>query len=435
MKLTLTLLIFLSCLCAFHVNAGEYSEASNFTPINDQRSFFGPVRDQGRTGWCYAFTAADYVEFRIRKSSESPLSWRTWGKQIQIASDEIKDTSKNLLSVVPFVNQEARADASRHLLQLKQEMYDSDRNNSQTMKTQLEENILLYENMKCNSIDEVKEIIDRQINLLKKQLDQINARIEKNEENKKRETVMDGGHVSKVLEDALPYICTNEKFNHYNLDVYKVLDEYYDEIIKPKYGTMKNQGIALTELREFVDFDDEYTRAYFQKLVSAVAPEANVEEFMPKFESIKKYENNLDVLIKNLCVKTKVDMSLDKISKQSSDIYYDPRIEKEIDTALSRGGVVSVSYRAQVFNNPVNPDNRADDFHASLIIGNGLIEGEEYYIIRNSWGAKECKESIIQLPRRKKVFSCDDEGNYIIKKSYFLKYVYGVEKRDDSSNL
>ena len=63
MKTRLQVLCLVVLLCAF---APLLSEARSTCSTIDLRASLGPPRDQGNTGWCYAFTAADLISQKLR---------------------------------------------------------------------------------------------------------------------------------------------------------------------------------------------------------------------------------------------------------------------------------------------------------------------------------------------------------------------------------
>ena len=166
----------------------------------------------------------------------------------------------------------------------------------------------------------------------------------------------------------------------------------------------------------------------------------------------------------------------------------------QLETALNSGQVASVYYRSQLLDAD-GFDNERQDNHASLIVGKSLICGEEYYILRNSHGKGACekrrdtfkmketsklKGTVAQNEKRKCIrhanlsaknkyplcrdnpcfeqreghrvelleqclnqfrqevlkvsehpYFCDQRGNFIINKKYFIKGLYGVATIDN----
>lgn len=160
---------------------------------------------------------------------------------------------------------------------------------------------------------------------------------------------------------------------------------------------------------------------------------------------------------------------------------------KHIDDAINSGNVISVAYRSQLLDREDLQDETSD-YHASTIIGNINVCGEPYYILRNSWGKEACQKNAKEfIPSADKAnlansytfqqgmckslandnhdemllqckddacivkahaklsmdlnncsrkfeievakatshpYFCDDDGNYLIKKTYLTKGIY-----------
>ncbi|MBU6376785.1 MAG: hypothetical protein KGQ59_12360, partial [Bdellovibrionales bacterium] len=66
-----------------------------------------------------------------------------------------------------------------------------------------------------------------------------------------------------------------------------------------------------------------------------------------------------------------------------------------IESGLSKGEVVGISYHHSILDTDsregYRPAQFNEDRHASVILGDMKVCGEEYYILRNSWGSRMCK--------------------------------------------
>jgi len=91
----------------------------------------------------------------------------------------------------------------------------------------------------------------------------------------------------------------------------------------------------------------------------------------------------------------------------------------EIDDKLKDGNIIGISYHANILDGPFGI--LGQDNHASSIVGRefNYNTGKCEYILRNSWGSKNCTSPDDPYP-------CID-GHYWIPEENLSRAIYGVQ--------
>lgn len=164
-------------------------------------------------------------------------------------------------------------------------------------------------------------------------------------------------------------------------------------------------------------------------------------EFLKFISSLYPYE---EILKKLLSMCQQLDLSSEYFLPDPAHLFI-PNVSRDnlfesIDGALEQGDIIGISYYGSILKTLGNIDKESR--HASSVVGSMKICGEAFYVIRNSWGRDHCMKRYNELfsPHQRMPFYCDENGNHLIRKSELSRAIYGttrvseITKRETSLN-
>ncbi|NDD91899.1 hypothetical protein EBZ37_07425 [bacterium] len=432
--------------------------------VNNDKGMLGPVRDQDSLGYCYAYAAADLVEHWLKKNKKMPP-----GESVSAMAMGLRDQSASLES--PQVQAQIRvAHDARLTFQPKIQNLDE----KQIPQAKQEANqplVILNGRVSEQNVEAAKKLST--------------LRYERREYKKlSSPSVPEGGDVGLAIRRSWPEsgsgekICFESEVSSRDNGLLQTLGGN-DPLLGKKIDLYEALGL-ISERSLSSSVED---RCQFIRVAQEIFPSASRDQLVEVLFRLQAessvVKNPFSPLLEKACkAKTGLDVA-PKIEAMMIPPWTPPLEEnnadilKLVDAGLSQGGVVAISYRASIlkYARPQLID-REEDQHASVIIGSAKVCGKDYYILRNSWGKLACQGSrnrftqknvwggeseettrAIELlkqeegrcresndptcytkvwARRAKVvdvpYFCDGDGNYVIRKDYLARGIYGATR-------
>jgi len=349
--------------------------------LEDLRANLAPLRDQDSIGWCYAFTASDLVTDYLRRNRD------------QIPKNISKDLdftkTENTVSPLPgaFAMEAAKSGSSFAATTYPDESlknYDEVLEINNKIAQNVEQQNKLCGNegcrwgcfqnpvnesckewLKAHDVEKIKKIGD--------ELDSLNDRKNMYYWAYKK-GVFQGGLTENISEYFLSNGFSFEK-------------QISSEDTKNGDILSKLNGMMLKAYMEAKTKDEALCNGF--NAIKQICPSCEnlYTQIKPALESGFDWKNsvfnefvNLDV-IKNK-INNPVKAKVKNIPKSSTD-----NTREKINQYLNKGQIVGISYDVE------NVVSLTSGGHASSIVGRTCVNGQEHFILRNSWGSQACDDS------------------------------------------
>ncbi len=436
---------------------------------NDQN--LSPTRDQDSVGHCYAYAAADLLENWMKKKNMMPAKENISALGLALVYKKDDYIAKAPEYAAAAMKKDLLAPKYKELQEKNKKLTDE----ISDLNKKLLETVSLQE----------KDMLNLKIQEQTKDLDFLNSVYSELEKQFYQEdhTIPEGGY-PEVISSVWPLICYESEVNSRDEFLAEVLDAQYHSY---SYYAESNTLLGLLNFLSIEPYVDKPNYCVMSDISLSIFPGlsgSNVDLYNVLLE-VSKEPDLLYRLVKESCKDKKLGQSPKIISKYTNGnfpISNNAEAISNIDLALSKGKLSMITYRSQLLDQE-NLENTNEDDHASVIVGDGKICGEDFYILRNSWGKDACKDGqdtlqstrdSVQktkkncelqakneaefkfknckgnhcvkekLKEKKRYYAeciesagivdmtfpkhlpyfCDEQGNYYIKKNYFKKYIY-----------
>jgi hypothetical protein len=445
----------------FLVSATAYStntcQAQKSFPSSDMRKDFGPIRDQGSIGWCYAYGAADQAGHWLKKNRgiDTTLPGKAISASAVALETNGEDRSKSL----------GQSDAIRRVqaatAQLTQEARDKENRQREVLGAKL--SVFVGRDKRASEL--LDRVADRQAKLMhqfaeeaKKNPSPLNGvgtggggmmmkpsatdmfdptfppdwEIKKNKTEFEKLVLKDpaidteykkllyhqsevqalvsiypknleedeGGNSSEVLAGIMENgYCTEDEVPSEGFDYKPKISPMNNGIVMPPSTSdgvkaILNEGIGKYTASPTAENLCEATDA-----AKSIFPKLSQKEISNVLEAARKNENDaVDQLLKTACTKKKIDLPRPKVVAQTLIPDQDGGVDMAwVRELLKKGTPVGIAYHSEVFSE--SPDvykySSKRGSHYSLLVGQryNCDKGEPEYILRNSWGQSGCETS------------------------------------------
>jgi hypothetical protein len=426
-------------------NSGSYNK-------KDLRSSFGPIRDQGSKGWCYANSTADQLGYWLKKRT---------GLDTSAPATMV---SANAISL-DYNEQDRNGEYSRYLKTMKA---FQDPNSSEGKELSKQYSLLnkKYSAARAAAFKENPKLseLDTRIKLLKSKADPFGM--------SRRSAESDFGDEMQVYDleaQKEKELQKNPAYKQASAELSRFQNDYGDSFLVGDAGTLREKERGYPE------------RAIQVALKNGVCLEKNVRSVAYKDNDLQNSEaieidnfiQSLDKYLKdksteNLCeasrmgsrtfnidigsimkvIKTTVNHSspIGKLLEMScvrqqfpknnlpspvSMLVHGPddkkKIMDNIEVQLNKENPPQISLDAGIFFRSPKAGSLVPDPHAVLVVGKqwNCKKNQPEYIIRNSWGAKSCEKN----RQRYRTLSLDDPRDIKIEIQYGSKDTPGVCQR------
>lgn len=365
-------------------------ECSKNDNLPDLRSKLGPIRDQDSIGWCYAFTAADLLTDYLRKNPQqfTPKDFTIKENMVSpiLGAAAMEDT-KTSADISTKQEVDPAVGTYDDLLKLNHQI---DANKNELIKACGSKGCLWG----CIPTPEIEQCKDWSSNLNIKKIQQLNE-ISKGLEHQKQKYSNAyqrwgiGGNVSNILK-----FYTKNGFvfeSHAPSDNFrgKKLDAYQYDIAKA-YTDARSKEEALCSAFQFFEEICKNCNASFEQLKPILEKGFDYNSSMlyefSNYEGIKSHlKDSSKPHIKEIA----------NLAWSNEKQSYLEAARQTIDEALTRGSIAGIGYEVK------DVISLKEGGHASSIVGKSCIDGQEHYILRNSWGMQACEDGKKEITLKK----------------------------------
>jgi len=376
----LILVFFLSFLQAYAIDCDEDKS------YPDWRSSQGPIRDQDTIGWCYAFTASDLLtDFMNRNPDHRPkkLSNLDFTKKENMVSPmsgavavengvlELSSTMKMNYDIDKTFSYEKVLENNIKLEKSQKDYNETCRNDCQHDCLYSYIHNLDYSHLKCDFFQSRSKDLPEIVKLFKKveELDK-KQRLDIG----KYQRITMGGNAELILDYYIRSGFSLE--SQFPTDNFKAEDRLsqISHEFSLAFGTAKSKEQALCSGYELYKELCPNCTQTFEDIKPILEKSLN-----PQKSALYELTNN-DQFKFNLSKSSKIDIK--KFSYQEESELSEKR--KNIDEGLTKG-IVGIGYD---ISNILSLNKGG---HASTLVGKKCIQGQEHYILRNSWGSQACE--------------------------------------------
>jgi hypothetical protein len=403
----------------------SYGQADKKNVIND---LLGPVRDQDSVGFCYAYAAADLIEYSLKRKGVLAKDQQVSGLalSIQYHEKDWKDKALDFKNNLPLIKdrhlkvkekEEVVLEKTNeisvlqdHILK-RQEDFSKPFFDKKTDKKEIsDEEFALkekeYQKM-INSPELVSQIIplEEKIITLKKEIEQLKEEIQQlNQEITHILKVKEGGRVDFLMNEKDRLFCTHDEINDRDIGLAHLFS--LSSSLKDIPRELQNINGALSLLNLSRELPEEFHcplgqlyQHFFPKLSSS-----KEEQFVAQLAKISADESVLNFFLKKSCInkmpsfrfKSEGIDRYNMISKKNDSLF------TFIDEQLKFKRPVGINYHSEILKKENNNPQNRDDNHTSILTGKVMICGEDYYILRNSWGQSLVFITVKSLSTKKK---------------------------------
>lgn len=217
----------------------------------------------------------------------------------------------------------------------------------------------------------------------------------------------EGGFTNDAIQRAHrdDYMCFEDEFNSRNLQLRDLVQRYTNNYHYLREHNSSNIKEIMKELYrlngngEYMEYcsKDLFLRALFPGL------EGDLSNLIENLNSEKTFEEYYRTLIAGACTESdSLDIPGPDIRRNYAGTQEYPINKNEsqndevfevIDESIENGRIAEISYLASILDND-NGDGYDSSYHSSVITGKATVCGEDYYILRNSWGEGACESSV-----------------------------------------
>ena len=201
------------------------------------------------------------------------------------------------------------------------------------------------------------------------------------------------------------YMCFENEFNSRNLQLRDLVQQYTDNYQYLNEYNSSNIKDIMKELYrlngngEYMEYcsKDLFLRTLFPSL------EGDLSSLIDNLNSEQTFDEYYRTLIGESCTQAESlqvprpefvrDYAGTQVYPINSEESRNDRVFEILDEAIENGRIAEVSYLASILDND-DGSNHEGSYHSSVITGKTSICGEDYYILRNSWGEGACESNM-----------------------------------------
>lgn len=358
-------------------------------------SSLGPTRDQGKAGYCFAYAGADMLEHWLKATDQMPKDENISGVALGLSYEELQYDFKSFKD-----RASKRLDKLQEIKEVKKELEES-----KGKRIDLTSKLQDLEAIKGPDYDVKKKELNEQFKKIISNIDKLEKTISDTfAEFSKPLSIPEGGVASRAIRMGYVKgdICYESEVSSNDSDLEKAYLKHKEELESMMF-TPKNNFSTQNYLLEnvFGNFDGgscavyDISKAMFPAVTNS---QKELLDFL-KNESIKS-KNPLLGIMRKYCTKKKSSMkrpivkafALETYLKQD-EVADSRKLMIKLNQNIKKGKAVGVHYSSKLFYGL--GDKSGGFAHVSTVVGDAEMCGNNYFILRNSWGQSGCLQSLL----------------------------------------